>query len=91
MVKLWSVWGSGGMADATDLKSVGSSTVWVRLPPALFFCLWGGLFIQYHFSKIVETRELTETRLEATTQIRTYELLQGLPTQSYIGINPLKS
>ena len=37
------LWGSGGMADATDLKSVGSNTVWVRLPPALWFFILRGL------------------------------------------------
>ena len=43
---------SDGMADVTDSKSVGSDTVWVRVPPsaprrskvrfapASFFCLW---------------------------------------------------
>ena len=25
---------SGGMADATDSKSVGSDTVWVQVPPS---------------------------------------------------------
>ncbi len=40
------VWGGGEMADATDLKSVGGNSVWVRLPPALLFTLarYAGLF-----------------------------------------------
>lgn len=35
VVQLFWCWGGGEMADATDLKSVGGDSVWVRLPPAL--------------------------------------------------------
>ena len=38
---------SGGMADATDSKSVGSDTVWVQVPPSapkINAILWDGIY-----------------------------------------------
>ena len=46
---------SGGMADATDSKSVGSDTVWVQVPPSApknKRYLWCLLFFYFHAIKV---------------------------------------
>ena len=57
--KLLHKWGgeaaTKGSADATDLKSVGGDTVWVRPPPALQETFTGLFFILLEFHPLART------------------------------------
>ena len=64
------MWGGGGMADASDLKSGGGNTVWVQVPSSPPYekkeTVLNGFFIFVFRLKKVTSVTINNQRVETT-------------------------